>query len=118
MFTGDITPDSINDILSSLSPSDMENITKLASEFFTGSQQSTKEEKKDNQSPPPFNIDMDMIMKLASVMNKLNSQPEDPRCRLLRDLKPMLSPPRRKKVDSAIQMLQMMSLMPLIKELG
>lgn len=118
MFTGNITPDAINDIISSLSPADIENITKLASEFFSESQPKEKEETKDSQSVPPFNIDMDTVMKIASVMNKLSSQPEDPRCRLLRDLKPMLSPPRRKKVDNAIQLLQMMSLMPLIKELG
>lgn len=118
MFTGDITPEAINDILSSLSPSDMENITRLASSFFSDSGPEEKEEKKDSSPPPPFNIDMDTVMRLASLMNKLNTQPEDPRCRLLRDLKPMLSPPRRKKVDNAIQLLQMMSLMPLIKELG
>lgn len=117
MLTDDITPDAIKDILSSLSPSDMESITKLASEFFSDTSEEKQEQKEQNSSSP-FNIDMDTIMKIASVMNKLNSQPEDPRCRLLRDLKPMLSPQRRKKVDSAIQMLQIMSLLPVIKELG
>ena len=118
MFTGDITPEAINSILSSLSPSDMESITKLASGFFSDSKSEEKKEKESAQSPPPFGIDMDTVIRLASLMNKLNSQPEDPGCRLLRDLKPMLSPPRRKKVDNAIQMLRMISLMPLIKELG
>lgn len=118
MFTGDITPEAINDILSSLSTSDMESITKLASGFFSDSAPKDKDEKRDDAPPPPFNIDMDTVMRLASLMNKLGSQPEDPRCRLLRDLKPMLSPHRRKKVDNAIQLLQMISLMPLIKELG
>lgn len=118
MFTGDITPEAINDILSSLSPSDMENITRLASGFFSDSEKEEKRESESTHSPPPFDIDMDTIMRLASLMNKLSSQPEDPGCRLLRDLKPMLSPSRRKKVDNAIQMLRMISLMPLIKELG
>ncbi len=117
MFTGDITPDAINNILSSLSESDMENISKLASEFFSDTAKE-KEEPKEQPSGFPFNIDMDTIMKIASVMNKLNSRPEDPRCRLLNDLKPMLSPGRRKKVDSAIQMLNMMSMLPLIRELS
>lgn len=118
MFTGGITPDAINDILASLSPSDMENISKLASEFFAADTQKEKEEPKEQTSSFPFNIDMETVMKIASVMNKLGSQPEDPRCRLLRDLKPMLSAERRKKVDSAIQMLQMMSLLPIIRELS
>lgn len=117
MFTGDITPDAINDILSSLSPSDMENITRLASEFFSDTSKE-KQEHKEQDASSPFNIDMDTVMKIASIMNKLGSRPEDPRCRLLRDLKPMLSTERRKKVDSAIQMLQMMSLLPLIRELS
>lgn len=117
MFAGDITPDAINGILSSLSESDMENISKLASEFFSDTS-GKKEEQKEQASSFPFNMDMETVMKIASVMNKLSSQPEDPRCRLLRDLKPMLSAERRKKVDSAIQMLQMMSLLPLIRELS
>ena len=118
MLTGDITADAINDILSALSPSDMESITKLASEFLSGSHPNDSEKKEEPGSASPFNIDMDTVMKIASVMNRLSSQPEDPRCRLLRDLKPMLSPVRRKRVDNAIQMLQMISLMPLIRELS
>lgn len=109
--------EAVGDLLSSLSDKDVENITKLAGELFSSGQQ---ERKTQSQEPSgkelPF--DMDTVMRIASVMSKLSSQPEDPRCRLLRDLKPMLSRQRQQRVDTAIQLLQMISLMPVLKELN
>ncbi len=122
MDLSDISLESVNDILSSLSDKDMENLTKLASDFFAGNKaQESKEDnekKKEKSGGMPFEFDMDVIMKIASVMNRLSNQPEDPRCRLLRDLQPMLSRERRQKVETAIQILKMVSLMPLLKELN
>lgn len=117
MELGDINLETIGDMLSSLSDEEMENITKLASDMFSGAKQSSGDNEKGRESKSaPF--DMETVMKMASVLGKLGSQPEDPACKLLRDLKPMLSPARRPKVDKAIQMLRIVSLMPLIRELG
>ena len=117
MELGDINFESLNDVLSSLSDDDVENITRLASDFFSAGKKPDDEKKKESASEGMC-FDMDMIMKVASLMNRLGSQPEDPRCRLLADLKPMLSPERRNKVDKAVQMLRMISLIPLLKELS
>ncbi|MBR3816895.1 MAG: hypothetical protein IKJ27_09240 [Clostridia bacterium] len=116
MDLGDINLDAVGEMLSSLSDEDMESITRLASDMLSGAKQTSGGEKAQESSTAAF--DMETVMKMASVLSRLNSQPEDPGCRLLRDLKPMLSPARRPRVDKAIQMLRIVSLMPLIRELG
>ncbi len=116
MDLSDITPDTLNGILSSLSQEDTENIARLASELF--SSQEGQEKKDEHIEDTGFNFDMNTVMKIASVINTISNQPEDPGCRLLRDLRPMLSADRQQKVDKAIQIMKIMSLMPLIKELN
>ena len=116
MELSDITPEALNGILSSLSEEDVENISKLASQFLSG--EGEKEEKHKGVGQAGLDFDMNTVMKIASVLNRISSQPEDPGCRLLRDLRPMLSSDRQQKVDSAIQIMKIMSLMPLIKELN
>lgn len=57
-----------------------------------------------------------MIMK---VMNSLKSNDaDDDRIRLLTALRPHLSPERQKKTDTAVKMLKLLKLLPLIRESG
>ena len=120
----------IEKIMSSLSQQDMEMLGSMASQFFS-SDNSAKEEKDNRQNSKDsdcskgtgdgfadMQLDFELIKKIASVMNKLNSHPDDSRCRFLMSLKPMLSDARQQKVDSAVSMLRIMSLLPLISELG
>lgn len=55
---------------------------------------------------------------IISLIGKLNSGGEDSRTKLLTALKPHLSEPRREKVDTAIKILRMLELLPLLKESG
>lgn len=57
-----------------------------------------------------------MVTRLAPLLNQVNR--EDDSTRLLHALRPLLSPPRQKKVDEAMKILQMMRLLPLLKESG
>lgn len=59
---------------------------------------------------------LQMAGKLAPVLSQLNR--EDDATRLLRALRPLLSQPRRQKLDEAIKILQMMRLLPLLKNSG
>ena len=43
---------------------------------------------------------------------------EDDATRLLRALRPLLSPARQKKIDEAVKILQLMRLMPLLQGMG
>ena len=64
----------------------------------------------------PLGVDGDMLktmMKMAPLLS--NFRQEDDSTRLLRALRPMLSGERQKKLDEAIQLLQIMRVLPLLK---
>jgi hypothetical protein len=65
------------------------------------------------QSPP---LDPAALQLIGSVVGRLN-QP-DKNIDLLRALKPHFSPQRATRVDSAIRLMQLFSLLPLLKESG
>lgn len=83
--------------------------------------------KKAENSPPTTdsgslfgNMDIDPVQlgKIMSVMSRLKSDKEDSRARLLLALKPHISAPRREKVDTAIKLLKLIDLLPLLKDSG
>ena len=112
----DFNFENIGDILGSLSQEDIERISGLAGQFMGGG-------KADNADGGiggdeggffgGFNIDPDMLFRLMNIMQKLQSRQNDPRCNLIRALKPLLSPCRRHKADAAIEMLRLMSIFDL-----
>lgn len=84
-------------------------------------------ENKKNESPPApdlntafGNLDIDPIQigKIMSVMSHLKANNDDARAKLLLALKPHLSPPKQEKVNTAIKMLKLIDLLPLLKESG
>lgn len=82
--------------------------------------------KKEEKTPPSDvgsifgNMDIDPVQigKIMSVMSRLKSDKDDSRARLLLALKPHLSAPRREKVDTAIKLLKLIDLLPLLKDSG
>lgn len=56
------------------------------------------------------------VTRLAPLLGQVNR--EDDSTRLLRALRPLLSAQRQKKLDEAIKILQMMRLLPLLKDSG
>lgn len=64
------------------------------------------------------NIDPIQIGKILSIMSQLKSHNNDSRSNLLLALKPLLSTPKREKVDTAIKLLKIIDLLPLIKDSG
>ena len=66
----------------------------------------------DNSQTNPFsNIDVNTIMKIKQIMEKMNSNSNNPSSNLLLSLKPYLKPSRKQRVDQYIQLLNMSSLM-------
>lgn len=57
-----------------------------------------------------------MVTRLAPLLGRINQ--EDDSTRLLRALRPLLSEERRRKIDEAIKILQLMRLLPLLKDMG
>lgn len=65
-------------------------------------------------SPPP--IDMNTIAMIQKAMAMFNSSNKN--VELLRALRPHFGPERQKKVDDAIKIMQLINVLPLIKESG
>lgn len=114
MDLGSLNLENIETIINSMSQKDIEDLSSIASQFFSAGTDSTQKQKQEEKND---GIDFETITKIASVLGKLSSQPKDPACELLSALKPMLSPERRHKADEAIKMIQLMSLLPLLKDL-
>lgn len=106
--------DSINDILSSLTEEDMENLKAAADSLFSSDEGSEKS----GGGMPDF-TDMlgnaRLIAKISSLMGAMNKN--DDRTRLIEALKPLLSEKRRKRADEAVQMMKLFEILPALSGL-
>ncbi len=121
MDFGSLNFDNLENIINSLSQSDIEQLSNLAEAFSGGDKKqenTASKQKQEEKDDIPFSFDPQTIAKIMKIMNKLSSKPQDPRCDLLTALKPMLSKDRQKKADEAINMLRILSLLPMLGELG
>ena len=64
------------------------------------------------------NIDSNELSRIMSIVTKLNTKNDDARTNLLAALKPHLSEPKREKVDTAIKILRLLDLLPILRESG
>jgi hypothetical protein len=109
----------INELLSD--PESMEKIKALAGMFAgsSGGGNSNSgttpkhEEGKDDGGLP---IDPEMLLRIKNALDIMKK--DDPRIDLLLALKPNLSNQRRQKIDEAIHILRLLSLVPLLREQG
>lgn len=90
-------------------PDEMKNIINN----FSSNNNSNTE----NSSSSFQNIDINTIIKIKSMLEKMNDT-NDPRANLLRSLKPYLKSNRKSKVDQYIQLLNMSKVIDLIKPNG
>jgi len=96
------------------SPEGMERIKNLAG--MLGQSAPSEPPAAPSPSGSPLGLDGDMlktVMKMAPLLS--NFRQEDDSTRLLRALRPMLGHERQEKLDQAIQMIQMMRVLPLLK---
>ncbi len=61
-------------------------------------------------------IDIEAVMKLGELLQNMNKP--DKNTQLLMALKPHLRPENRSKVDSALRIMKIMSILPLLRESG
>ena len=62
------------------------------------------------------NIDINTMMKMKSIMEKMNSHSNDPRTNLLQSLKPYLRDEKKDKLDQYSKLLNMTALMELFNQ--
>ena len=89
-------------------PEALERVKKMAEELFSGEE---SEDPPQEESAP----DIAGMMKLVS---RCQSMGDNDRTRFLQSLKPFLSENRQKKTDTAIRLLKVVELYPLIRESG
>ncbi len=101
--------DNINDLLNSISPEDMEKLKNVASSLISNNSDG---QSADNASLGlnTGNDTMDMIMRVATQMNKDNDKTA-----FIKALRPLLSEERRSKADEAMKFLKLMDTLPLLK---
>lgn len=116
MDLGSLNIDALENIINSLSQKDIEQLSSFAQSFSSSSGGAPDEGAK-KENGQDIIQDAEMIEKIMLIMRKLSKQRQDPRCELLTALKPMLSPQKRKKADEAINMLRVLSILPIIDEL-
>lgn len=98
---------------------DFPNFEEFTSSFNINENNSNSSNASDSSNTNPFgNIDMNTILKIKQVMDKVNNPKNDPRSNLLLSLKPYLKPSRKEKVDQYIKLMSMGSLMENFKNPG
>ncbi|MBQ8135617.1 MAG: hypothetical protein IJ192_14665 [Clostridia bacterium] len=104
-------------------PSMMEQIKSLGS--MLGVSEPQQQQKPPEPSPPPqsggllgassFSPEMiGMFMKFAPLLSSMNE--ENDSTRLLYALKPFLSEKRRSRIDGSVRLLNLMRILPMLKE--
>lgn len=102
--------------------SDIDNLLNilLSSSGNSKDSQTDSKENKDNEEISdggfPDGIDLDMIMKLGEIMSKLGEN--DKNTELLIALKPHLREENRAKIDTAVRLFRLVSLLPYLKDSG
>lgn len=96
---------------SSNSSSNDSNLNNNNNSFEDGNRNNTS-----NDSPPEF--DINMIMKMKTIMDSMKNNKNDPRANLLKSLKPYLNSNRKEKVDQYIQLFNMSKAFEIINPLG
>jgi hypothetical protein len=70
------------------------------------------------QTTPDLPLSPDQLATVMRIFSALNSSVDDSRMRLLQALKPNLSEKRRERVDRAIKLMKLISIMPMITDSG
>ena len=89
------TPD-LNNILSQVSPEMINNLGNMLNSNTQSNQSSSQNGN--------FNLDMNTIMKMKSIMDNMNNK-NDPRANLLYSLKPYLRNSKKDKLDQYVNLL-------------
>ncbi len=113
----------LNDMISQIPPDTIKNFSNMMSNNNTNSstdntdENSTNTSSSNNSTNFDFNnIDINTMMKMKAVMEKMNSHSNDPRTNLLQSLKPYLRDEKKDKLDQYSKLLNMTALMELFNQ--
>ncbi len=110
----DFAIDSIKEFLDS--PGASEKIQSLLGAFGAGGEEPPKSSQKDHSPAIPGDIPIESIMKIAAAYKNM-SREDDSRINLLRAIKPYVKKNRSESVETAIKLLSLMRLAPLLGDI-
>lgn len=119
----------ISEAISNISPEMIQNFSKILSNQGNNTQNQFQNESSNqndniNQKSQNINnnnfdlngIDMNTIMKMSSVIGKMNNSKNDPRANLLNSLKPYLRDSKKGKLDNYMNLLNVTKIAEIMKE--
>ena len=112
----------IADAISQISPEMIQNFSQMINKEKTNENEGKNEHINTNTNPSNqnngfdfSNLDMNMVMKLSSAMNKMNNK-NDPRANLLQSLKPYLRDSKKDKLDQYVNLLNVTKIADILKD--
>ena len=120
----------ISDAISSISPEMIQNFSKMLSSqnnnnndnnnfntnTNTNTNTSSQSRTNSNNNFDISGLDMNTIMKMSSVFQKMNNTKNDPRANLLNSLKPYLRDGKKDKLDNYMNLLNVTKIAEIMKE--
>lgn len=111
----------ISDAISNISPEMIQNFSKMLSnqnstENNNSSNNSNQNSTNSNNNFDINGLDMNTIMKMSSVIQKMNNSKDDPRANLLNSLKPYLRDGKKDKLDNYMNLLNVTKIAEIMKE--
>ena len=116
-------PDNIKDIISNFSNNSTEEKTNSSSTTIDPNMISSllssfnnSSDNNNSNSEQTNNIDIETILKMKTIIEKMNKNQNDPRANLLRSLKPYLRSSRKQKLDQYVKLLSMTNVMEIFRK--
>ena len=94
-----------DDVSSNSNQFNMDNLKEFINNFQNSSQEDNTNINDDSNNSNNFNFDINTMMKIKNIMDKMNSSRNDPRSNLLQSLKPYLNDNRKERLDQYMQFL-------------
>ena len=101
------TSSDLNNILNSVSPEMLNNLNSIMNSNYSNNNSSSTSNN--------FNIDMNTILKMKSIMENMNNK-NDPRANLLYSLKPYLRDSKKDKLDQYVNLLNVSKIAELMNK--
>lgn len=99
-------------------PDEMKNILASFTSNSSDADSTEKDTSSENSSDASSTIDFETILKMKTIMEKLNSNTKDPRSNLLLSLKPYLKDSRKEKIDQYIKLFGMSKVLEVFNNSG
>ena len=94
-----------NDVSSNSNTINEDTIKSIINNLNNNEDKNSNESSRTDSNNNNFNFDINTILKMKNIMDKMNSNKNDPRSNLLLSLKPYLNSDRKQKLDQYMQFL-------------